>query len=48
MRFRVVNRFRARPTVATVVETAVAMATTMVVTVFFVAIVVFPQTAFGA
>jgi hypothetical protein len=43
MRLRVANPFRWRCTVATTVETAVAMVTTMLVGVFLVAMVVYPE-----
>jgi hypothetical protein len=43
MRLRDANPLRWRCTVATAVETAVAMVTTMLVTVFLVAIVVYPE-----
>jgi len=42
MRLRDVNPLKWRCTVATSVETAVAMVTTMLVTVFLVSIVVYP------
>jgi hypothetical protein len=44
MRFRAANPLRWRCGVATTVETTVAMFTTMLVTVFFVALLVFPET----
>ena len=47
MRFRLVNPFKWRCTVATTIETAVAMVTTMLVTVFFVALVAFPEAAYA-
>jgi hypothetical protein len=43
MRLRVVNPLRWRCTVATTVETAVAMVTTTLVTVFLVGMVVYPE-----
>ena len=43
MRLRVANPFRWRSTVATSVETAVAMVTTMLVAVFLVIMVVYPE-----
>ena len=43
LRLRVANPFKWRCTVATTVETAVAMVTTMLVAVFLVAIVVYPE-----
>jgi hypothetical protein len=43
MRFNTGNPFRTRPTVAGAVETMVTMGVTVVVSVFFVAIVVFPH-----
>ena len=43
MRFKRTNPFTTRPTVAGAVETTVTMAVTVVVTVFFVATVVFPH-----
>ena len=43
MRLRVVNPFRWRCTVATTVETAVAIITTVLVSVFLVAIIVYPE-----
>ena len=47
MRFRFANPLKWRSTVATTVETAVAMVTTMLVSVFFLAIVVFPEAVYA-
>ena len=47
MRLRFAYPFRWRCTVATTVETAVAMVTTMLVTVFFLALVAFPETVYA-
>ena len=46
MRFRIANPFKWRCTVATTVETAVAMVTTMLVTVFFLALVAVPEAVY--
>ena len=46
MRFRIANPFKWRSTVATTVETAVAMVTTMLVTVFFLALVAVPEAVY--
>ena len=43
MRFRVFNRSRPRPMVAGVVEAVVAVGMSMAVSVFFVAMVVYPN-----
>jgi len=47
MRFRVFDTLRARPAVAAVVETVVAMGMTVAVSVFFVAMVVFPKAVYA-
>jgi hypothetical protein len=47
MWFRFAYPFRARPTFAGAVETVVAMGTAMAVTVFFVAMVVFPDAIYA-
>jgi len=46
MRFRIANPFKWRCIVATTVETAVAMVTTMLVTVFFLALVAVPEAVY--
>ena len=46
MRFGIANPFRWRCTVATTVETAVAMVTTVLVTVFFLALVAVPEAVY--
>ena len=43
MRLKDVNPLKWRPAVATTVETVVAMVTTVLVTVFLVAVVVYPE-----
>jgi hypothetical protein len=48
MRFGLPYAFKARATVGGVVETAVAMGTTVLVTVLFVALLVFPDVAAAA
>ena len=47
MRFRFASLIAARSTVAEVVETAVATFTAVLVTVFFVTIMLFPDAAFA-
>jgi len=46
MRFRIANPLKWRCRVATSVETAVAMVTTMLVTVFFLALVAVPEAVY--
>ncbi len=47
MRYKVIRPFKNRSVVSSIVETAVAMVTTVFVTVFFLALVVFPEAVYA-